>query len=623
MKILDKYLLKTFLITFTTVFVILFFIFILQTVWLFISELAGKDLEILLILKFLLFAMPRIIPMVLPLSVLLASIMTFGNLAENYEFAAMKSSGISLQRSMRSLTVFIVFLSLIAFVFANNVIPFAEYKFINFRRNIAQRSPAMAIAEGQFSEIGDYTIKVDKKSGDKGNLLDGVLIHIKSPNGDGNKTVIKAKRGELISSESSNTLKLVLFDGNYYEDITPKKYEERERMPFAKATFKKDVINIDLSKLNTNVETGEIANTNTMLNVGELNYTLDSLNTNYKKDIKSFTENIYQRININNKAVNFSIADTTIQTKKTNFNKDLLADLDSGKKTQAIKYATTNVESTVFSIESSKFEMEEKQKNINGHWIALYEKFVIAFSCILMFFIGAPLGAIIRKGGLGMPIVFAVTIFIIFHFINTFGKKLAQEDGITPFLGTWMSTIVLTPLAVLLTYRAIKDIGGVINLDVILVPIQKYLASKQTKTIATQTVKEEQISIEETDVISSDVSPNTIKSTAHKSDINSLVLEYYKDTKITLVIYAITFVVAIIALFLSSIITVLLLIVSILLLSYKIYTTQRKLDKIGNLRNTKFEPGKEISITLGFPFYPIIYFYNKKELKKALQNTDN
>jgi lipopolysaccharide export system permease protein len=622
-KILDKYLLKTFLITFTTVFVILFFIFILQTVWLFISELAGKDLEILLILKFLLFAMPRIVPMVLPLSVLLASIMTFGNLAENYEFAAMKSSGISLQRSMRSLTIFIVFLSLVAFVFANNVIPFAEYKFINFRRNIAQRSPAMAIAEGQFSEIGNYTIKVDKKSGDKGNLLDGVIIHIKSPNGDGNKTVIKAKRGELISSETSNTLKLVLYDGNYYEDITPKKYEERERLPFAKATFKKDVINIDLSKLNTNVETGEIANTNTMLNVGELNYTLDSLNTNYRKDIKSFTENIYQRININNKATNYNIADTTIPARKASFNKNLLADLDNGKKTQAIKYATTNVESTVFSIESSKFEMEEKQKNINGHWIALYEKFVIAFSCILMFFIGAPLGAIIRKGGLGMPIVFAVTIFIIFHFINTFGKKLAQEDGITPFLGTWMSTIVLAPLAVLLTYRAIKDIGGVINLDVILVPIQKYLASKQTKNVATQTVKEETISIEENDLISSDVSPNTEKSTLNKSDINSLVLEYYKDTKITILIYAITFVVAISTIFISSIITAPILILSIIVLSYKIYTVQRKLDKIGNLLNTKFEPGIEVSITLGFPFYPIIYFYNKKTLEKALLNTDN
>ena len=131
MKILDKYLLKTFLTTFTTVFVILFFIFILQTVWLFISELAGKDLDLVLIIKFLAFSMPRIVPLVLPLSILLASIMTFGNLAENYEFAAMKSSGISLQRAMRSLTVFIILLSIVAFFFANNVIPYAEYKFIN------------------------------------------------------------------------------------------------------------------------------------------------------------------------------------------------------------------------------------------------------------------------------------------------------------------------------------------------------------------------------------------------------------------------------------------------------------------------------------------------------------
>ena len=227
--------------------------------------------------------MPRIVPLVLPLSVLLASIMTFGSLAENYEFAAMKSAGISLQRAMKSLIFFIAILSLVSFVFANNVIPYAEYKFINFRRNLAQRTPAMAIAEGQFSEVGNYTIKVDKKSGEKGNLLSGVIIHIKLNNGEGNKTVIKAKRGELISSETSNTLKLVLYDGYYYEDLKPKKFEELNRLPFAKATFKRDIINIDLSKLNTNVDNGEIANTNTMLNVNELRYTLDSLNTNYNK----------------------------------------------------------------------------------------------------------------------------------------------------------------------------------------------------------------------------------------------------------------------------------------------------------------------------------------------------
>ena len=151
MKILDKYLLKTFLTTFTMVFVILFFIFILQSVWLFIAELAGKDLDLLMVLKFLLFAMPRIVPLVLPLSVLLASIMTFGNLAENYEFAAMKSAGISLQRAMKSLIIFISILSIVAFLFANNVIPYAEFKFINFRKNIAQLKPAMALPKGNLA----------------------------------------------------------------------------------------------------------------------------------------------------------------------------------------------------------------------------------------------------------------------------------------------------------------------------------------------------------------------------------------------------------------------------------------------------------------------------------------
>ena len=468
MKILDKYLLKTFLITFTTVFVILFFIFILQVVWLFISELAGKDLDLILILKFLMFKMPSIVPLVLPLSVLLSSIMTFGGLSENYEFAAMKSAGISLQRAMKSLIVFIIILSLAAFFFANNVIPYAEYKFINFRRNIAQVKPAMAIAEGQFSEVGNYTIKVDKKSGTNGNILTGVTIHKKSSNNnEGNTTIIKAKNGELISNESSNILKMVLYNGNYYEDIVPKKFEERNKVPFAKANFKKDIINIDLTKMNqSDLNQGEISNTNTMLNSRQLKYTLDSLNLNFKKDIQSFTENIYQRSGING----------ILQFKNENINtnlysKPLLSNIEVSKKNEILRIASSTIENTNFSIDSSIIEMREKQKNINNHWIALYDKYVIAFACILMFFIGAPLGSIIRKGGLGLPIVFAVAIFIIFHFINTFGKKVAQENGIPPFLGTWMATLILSPLALLLTYRAINDIGGMINTDAILAPI--------------------------------------------------------------------------------------------------------------------------------------------------------
>ena len=468
MKILDKYLLKTFLITFTTVFVILFFIFILQTVWLFISELAGKDLDLILVIKFLLFSMPRIIPLVLPLSVLLSSIMTFGNLAENYEFAAMKSSGISLQRAMRVLIVFIFFLSIVAFWFANNVIPYAEYKFVNFRKSIAQAKPAMAIAEGQFNDVGTYNIKVNKKSGENGNILTGVTIHEKATNVGENKTVIKAKNGKLISNEKSSILKLVLNDGYYYQDVTPKKYEDRAKLPFVKAAFKKQVINIDLSELNKVDDNQEISSTNGMLNVNELRYTLDSLHKNLDNEILSFSENINQRVGLKKQP---PVAIKTDKKRKSLPN-DLLSLYDNKKKLEILKMAISNVTSNVYSIESTQKELKDKQRDINKHLTALYEKFVIAFACFLMFFIGAPLGAIIRKGGLGLPIVFAVLIFITFHFINTFGKRLSQEGGMSPFMGSWMSSFILLPLAVLLTYRATND-NGLINFDAITTPISQ------------------------------------------------------------------------------------------------------------------------------------------------------
>ena len=469
MKILDKYLLKTFLTTFTTVFVILFFIFILQTIWLFIAELAGKDLDLPMIIKFLAFSMPRIIPLVLPLSVLLASIMTFGDLSENYELAAMKSAGVSLKRAMKSLTVFILLLSIIAFLFSNNVIPFAEYKFINFRKNIAQAKPALAITEGQFSDVGFYNIKVNKKSGENGNTLTGITIHKKSDFGDGSKTVIKAKDGLLISNEKSSILQLVLNNGYYYEDITPKKYEDRSKMPFAKSTFKKYIINIDLSKLNkTDTNDQSIANTNTMLNISELNYTLDSLHKTFKTDIISFSENINQRIGIPK--------DNKIQPAKKNkkLPDNILSLYKNDQKVKILDIVINNLASTKYSIDASNTEFKLKQKNINNHILAFYDKFVIAFACFLMFFIGAPLGAIIRKGGLGLPIIFAVLIFITFHFINTFGKRISQENTMSPFMGAWMSSFVLTPLAILLSYRATNDIG-LINMDVVLAPFQKLL----------------------------------------------------------------------------------------------------------------------------------------------------
>src|SRR5690554_8219049 len=199
------------------------FIFVLQTIWLYISELAGKDLDVMIILKFLWYFSPKMMPLVLPLTILVTSLMVFGSFAEQYEFAAMKSTGISLQRAMGSVIGFIVVLSITAFFFANNVIPYSEYKWQNLRRNISQFQPSMVISEGQFSQIvEDFNIKVDEKSGDRGQFLKNVIIHkkdLKRPNE--NRTVIVANRGELVSQEGSNTLSLILREGNYYEEIHP------------------------------------------------------------------------------------------------------------------------------------------------------------------------------------------------------------------------------------------------------------------------------------------------------------------------------------------------------------------------------------------------------------------
>jgi lipopolysaccharide export system permease protein len=566
--------------------------------------------------------MPSIIPLVLPLSVLLASIMTFGSLAENYEFAAMKSSGISLQRAMRSLIYFIAILSVVAFIFANNVIPFAEYKFVNFRRNIAQVKPALAIAEGQFSQIGSYNIKVDKKSGKNGKYLKGVTIHKLANIGSGSNTVIKAKTGELVSSESSNILKLILKDGNYYEDIIPKKFEERNKVPFAKSEFKKYVINIDLSKLNSdNMDEAQITNTNTMLTIGELRFTLDSLQKNYKKDIISIAENITQRTSLTP-----SYSSSTNGVDKLN-NTDILHKYADADKTQILSVANSNVDATNFSLSSSSYEIEDKQKNISQHWIAFYEKFVIAFSCLLMFFIGAPLGAIIRKGGLGMPIVFAILIFIIFHFINTFGKKVAQQNEIAPLLGSWMSTIVLLPLAILLTKKATDDKGFNISFDWFTNFFNRFNPIKnETLVVATvpsigdiEDKKDKETTNYKASVPQSKpVSKNETKQLTPIA-FESLFKQYLKFSWFSILVYFALLLVLFLADIQNKIILVSLLILGIGFY-VTLYKTQSVLQKIGAQINNPVDLKNFIVLLGAFPFYPLFYIYNRIYLKEVQSN---
>lgn len=469
MKILDRYILQTYLKTFLSVFIILMLIFVLQAVWLYISELAGKDLDIDTILKFLLYITPTLIPLILPLTILLVSIMVFGAFAENYEFAAMKSTGISLQRAMRGLSVFIVILSATTFLFANNVIPWAEYNAYNLRKNIAKLKPQMAIAEGQFNEIGSFNIKVDKKSGDRGQYLSKVIMHQQKNNRPGNYTVIVADSGELKSNPNSNMLQLVLFDGNYYEEIQSKNPKQIQKKPHAQSYFDIYTMNVDLEAFN-DVDLDEKSYTNryNMLDVGGLNYTIDSLYQKKSDDRKGLAKNLYGRISISN-------IDLNIKPETDSVYEGNIIDLFENKvKLQIVNLALNSLNSTDQVLNTEEQLMSVSDKSLNKHLIALHEKYVLGFACFILFFVGAPLGALIRKGGIGLPLVIAILLFLTYHFIGIFAKNSAEDGTLNPILATWLSTLIMLPLGIYLTSRATND-KGLFDFDSYLNPLKKFL----------------------------------------------------------------------------------------------------------------------------------------------------
>ncbi len=434
-------------------------IFIFQAIWMFIDELAGKGLDMAIVGKFLFYYSPNLIPNVLPLTILLASIMTFGNFAENYEFAAMKASGISLQRAMKSLIIFIFLLSIGTFFFANNVIPEAEYKSYNLRRNIAKLKPALVISEGMFNDIGGVNLKVKDKYGDNDEFLKDVIIHEKNSKGE-NVKVIKAKDGELVSSENSNIIQLILKDGNYYEDLTKKK-GKKNNYPHTKAHFASYTMNIDLSTLNdVDLNEQRVSNTYKMLNIEELKYAADSLEKNLTEIIENFGESIYARsAKISTRSQNRVVKNDSVLKNETiiNYHSNVLSFIEENRKEKILELASINIKATKGTIENKKVELKRRTKLINLHKIMMNDKIALALSCIVLFFVGAPLGAIVKKGGLGLPIVIAIALFITYFFLGTFAKNLAEDNSLNPHLSSWISTSVLLPLGIFLTRRATAD----------------------------------------------------------------------------------------------------------------------------------------------------------------------
>ena len=464
MKILNRYILKSFLTPFLATFFIILFVLIMQALWLQFDKIAGKGISLVIILKFLGYMALMMVPTALPIAILLSSIMALGSMAENYEFAAVKSAGISLQRFIRPLVVLMFVLSFANFLFLNYVFPYASLKSKNLIYNMKMKEPGLALIPGTFNtEIPNFSIKFDEKYGKDENLLKNVLIYDLKSNNVNNK-VITAKRGEIVSEEGSRYLTLVLEDGYYAEDLVTTKTSgsKRKRAPSTKAHFDKYEVNIDVSTIgdfdpdDVKYKTGK-----EMLSLKQLDFYIDSLQNPYHEFVLNRADRVFKALKAN-RLVPDTVKGIAIKT-------DLFENFDDKNKLMVADNAYIAAQGNVDNLKSFKATLKDKQKIINGYSVEFHKRIAFSIACLVLFFVGTPLGSIIRKGGFGLPMIMAIVIFVIYFFISTLGKNMAESNKVSPFFGGWLATFVLLPFGVLLMIRATKD-KGIFNVDAFLQP---------------------------------------------------------------------------------------------------------------------------------------------------------
>ncbi len=451
MKILDRYILKSFFTPFIATFLIVVFILVMQAVWLAFDDIAGKGIDLIFILKFLGYLTLVVTPMALPIAILLSSIMTLGNLSENYELASIKSAGISLRRTLLPLIITAFLLSGLDFIFLNNIYPWATLKQKNLYYNIRKKQPELALIPGQFNtDIPGYTIKFDEKYGEEKNLLKNVQIADLSAS-RGKIKIITAKKGEITSEEGSKYLTFNLYDGRYYEEHIVD-YQKQKRMPASKGTFQKYIVNMDVSALdnNQNLDDENIKEHYAMLSFNQLRKKLGERKTEYDKLIQykaDFLENLVQSKFLYPAKDSSSIKD---------FSNTILENYHINSQPMVLDQSVELIDRAIQKNTNEKKNFKDNRKWLNLYDFEMNHRIAFALTCLVLFFIGAPLGSIIRKGGFGLPMVLAIIIFVTYYFINQFSKNLAEESAITARLGSWMSTIILLPIGIYLTRMATK-----------------------------------------------------------------------------------------------------------------------------------------------------------------------
>ncbi len=478
MKIFDKYIIKSFLEPFLATFFVVLFVLVMQSLWLAFDEIAGKGIDIFFILKFLGYLALMLTPTALPIGILLSSIMAMGNLSENYEMAAIKSAGISLKRVIRPLIILILFISALNFVFLNNIYPWATLKQKNLYLNIKKKKPALALVPGAFNtEIPGYSIKFDEKYGEEENLLKNVQIADLSA-AKGKIKVITAEKGIISSEEGSKYMTLTLENGNYYEEHVKKSMplKDREKMPASNATFKTYIINIDISSFNDDetLDDEKIKEHHGMLSLTQLDSISKSQKITYDEYINSRAKYFY---NIIEAKKLYKYNDSLIDKK---LDSDILQNFSTKNKSIVLNESIQLLKRTMDRNKNQKTPFKTKRKLINLYDHEYSYRISFSLACLVLFFIGAPLGSIIRKGGFGLPMIMAIIIFVIYFFISQLGKNLAEESAISALFGSWLSTLILLPFGLLLTRRATKGMG-IFNIDAVFENIQKFFNKITTK----------------------------------------------------------------------------------------------------------------------------------------------
>ncbi|MCL2682716.1 MAG: LptF/LptG family permease [Bacteroidales bacterium] len=448
MKKIHKLVVKAFVGPLVVTFFISMLVLLMQFLWKYVDDLVGKGLELSIILKFLYYAALTLVPMALPITVLLASLMTLGNMGERYELVAIKASGISLQKLMRPLFVFVLGIAFVAFLFSNNVFPHAFLKYRTLLHDIQMKKPALNIKEGEYyKRIDGYVIRFDKKDRD-GQTIHGVRIYDHTDN-VGNTRLTMAKSGLMQTTADGKYLQFTLFDGySYAEEV--KDYQHRHTRPFSRVKFDEQIIKFDLSSFEMGTTDGSLfAHHEKIQNLTKLQETIDTLTKQYVTRAQEIVKGLLSRYHFyrtfykdsNNLIEKLNITSLAVDSLAPNY----------------IKSAENQARLILADAKFYAIDLQNRESFINDYEIEWHRKFTYPFACILLFLIGAPLGAIIRRGGLGMPVVMAVLIFIAYFATSIIGEKSVLTTGLLAWRGTWISSFIFLPIGLFLLLKATSD----------------------------------------------------------------------------------------------------------------------------------------------------------------------